>query len=161
MDIGIKQLLTQIVGFILLFWLLKKFAWGPLLAMMDARKQKILDDFAKVEKARADVEKIRDDLNEKLAHIDQIAREKEALAISEGHRVSTEMQTKARAEAHEILEKAKTSIELEVSNAKMELRNQIVTLSMAAAEKVIKDQLDEARHRKEIEDFIDEIGQLK
>ncbi len=49
MNIEISQVITQIIGFLITVWLLKRFAWKPLLSMMDERRQKIKDEFQRIE----------------------------------------------------------------------------------------------------------------
>ena len=161
MNLEWQQVLTQIVGFLLLFWVLKKYAWKPLLGMLEERKQKISDEFKKIEKAQAEVTQLKEDFETQIRKIEQIAREKETAAIADGQRMAQEIQTKAREDAKEIIEKAKQNIDLEIAKAKVELRNQIVNLTLQATEKIIKEQLDDQKHREKINSFIDEIGTLR
>jgi F-type H+-transporting ATPase subunit b len=161
LNLGWQQILTQIFGFLILLWILKKYAWKPMLDMMDERRQKIADEFNKIDQLNADVAQLRQDLETRLARIEETAREKETVAIAEGRRISSELQVKAREDAREIIEKAKDNIELEVAKARVDLRNQIVEIAMDAAEKVIKEELDDAKHRQKIEEFIGEIGQVR
>ena len=161
MNLEWQQVLTQIVGFILLYWVLKKYAWKPLLGMLEERRQKIADEFEKIENTQAEVAKLKEDFDNQIKKIEQIARDKETAAIAEGQRISQEIQVKAREEAKEIIQKAKENINLEISKAKVELRNQIVTLTILATEKIIKEQLDDQKHREKINSFIDEVGSLR
>ena len=161
MNLEWQQVLTQIVGFILLFWVLKKYAWKPLLGMLEERRQKISDEFQKIEKSQSDVAKLKDDFEAQIKKLDQIARDKETAAIAEGQKISQEIQVKAREEVKEIIQKAKENINLEITKAKVELRNQIVTLTIQATEKIIKENLDDQKHREKINSFIDEVGSLR
>jgi len=156
-----QQILTQILGFILLFWVLKKYAWKPLLGMLEERRQKIADDFKKIEETQAEVNKLKEDFDSQIKKIDRIAREKEAAVIAVGKRIAQEIQVKAREEAKEIIEKAKQNIELEIAKAKVDLRNQIVQLTIQATEKIIREHLDDAKHREKINSFIDEVSRLQ
>ena len=156
-----KLILTQIVGFLILYWILKKYAWKPLLGMLEERRQKISDEFQKIENTQADLAKLKDDFESQIKKIEQIARDKETAAIAEGQRIAQEIQTNAREEAKQIIEKAKQNIDLEIAKAKVELRNQIVGLTIQATEKIIREQLDEEKHREKINSFIDEIGTFK
>ena len=49
-----RQVLTQILGFLILMWLLRKFAWGPVLAMLEARREKIAGEFREADKRKVD-----------------------------------------------------------------------------------------------------------
>ncbi len=161
MNLEWQQIATQIVGFLLLVWVMKKFAWKPLLGMLEERRQKIVDEFKKIEDARDEVARMRADFEARLEHIEDLAREKENAAIAEGRRVAAEIQAKAREDAHDILDKARQNIELEIAKAKVDLRNQIVGIAVQTTEKVLKEELTEARQRQKIESCIDEIGQMR
>ena len=54
---NIPQLLTTLVGFLILVWIMKKYAWGPVLDMLDARRDKIENDYAAAEKELSEAEK--------------------------------------------------------------------------------------------------------
>ncbi len=161
MNVQLPVVLTQIVGFLLLFWILKKYAWKPILGMLEERRQKIADEFQKIEETQADVNKLKEDFEAQVRKLDQIARDKETAAIAEGQKIAQEIQVKAREEAKEIIEKAKENINLEITKAKVELRNQIVAFTLQATEIIIKEDIDDAKHRDKINSLIDEVGSLK
>jgi len=156
-----QQIITQILGFLLLVWVMKIFAWKPLLGMLDERRQKIADEFKKIDDTRDEVARLKADFEARLQHIEEIARERENKAIAEGRRVSAEIQAKARQDAHEILEKARLNIDLEIAQAKVELRNQIIEISLRTTEKVLREELDETRQRQKIDACIDDIGLMR
>lgn len=161
MNPELSQIVTQIVGFLLLFWVLKKFAWKPLIAMLEERRQKIADEFQKIDKTQAEVAKLKEDFEAQVRKLDQIAREKETAAIAEGQKIAQEIQVKAREEAKEIIEKAKENINLEITKAKVDLRNEIVSLTLKATEKIIREDLNDQKHRDKINSFIDKVGTLR
>ena len=161
MNLEIQQILTQALGFLILLFILKKIAWKPLLSLLDERREKISSEFQTIERTKSELSRLEQDYKARLADIDAQARQRIQEAISEGQRISVEIQEKAREESKNILNKAKENIELEVAKARVELRNQVATLAIKAAEKLIKVELTEERHKRLVTEFIDEAGQLR
>lgn len=161
MNLEIQQILTQAIGFLVLLFILKKIAWKPLLSLLDERREKISSEFQSIERTKSELSRLEQDYKARLAEIEAQARQKIQEAISEGQKISVELQEKAREEGKNILNKAKDNIELEIAKARVELRNQVVSLAIRAAEKVIKEELSEERHKRLVTEFIDEAGQLR
>lgn len=161
MNLEIQQILTQILGFLILLYILKRFAWKPLLSLLDERREKIASEFKNIEKFKEELSRIEEDYKAKLSEIDAQARIRIQEAIAEGQRISIEIQDKARDEAKKLLEKAKVNIELEMAKAKVELRNEVATLAIMAAERILREELDGKKQKKLVIDFIERVAQLK
>lgn len=161
MNLEIQQILTQAIGFLVLLFILKKIAWKPLLSLLDERREKISSEFQSIERTKSELSRLEQEYKARLAEIDAQARLKIQEAISEGQKIAVDVQEKAREEAKNILNKAKDNIELEIAKARVELRNQVVSLAIRAAEKVIKEELSDERHKRLVNEFIDEAGQLR
>lgn len=161
MNLEIQQILTQAIGFLVLLFILKKIAWKPLLSLLDERREKISSEFQSIERTKSELSRLEQEYKARLAEIDAQARQKIQEAISEGQKIAVDVQEKAREEAKNILNKAKDNIELEIAKARVELRNQVVSLAIRAAEKVIKEELSDERHKRLVNEFIDEAGQLR
>jgi F-type H+-transporting ATPase subunit b len=153
----IPQLLTQAVGFIILVLILKKFAWGPILDMLDQRRDKIDGDYKAAEKNLAEAEQLNGDFELKLSDIKVIEREKVQDAVKRGEELAEGIVGKARTHADEVKSKAEQDIEIETQKAQLELRESVVSMAIGAAEKVIGERLDDQLHRKLIQDYIDSI----
>jgi F-type H+-transporting ATPase subunit b len=150
----LQEVLTQAFGFLIVFLVLKKFAWGPLLGLLDERKETIAGEFRKVEKKQAELEAKTADYDHRISAIEDEARERIRDAVKEGERLAGEIQARAREDAKEILEKAKRTVELEIAQAKVELKEEIVALTITATEKIIKERMDDAKHRQLIDEFL-------
>jgi F-type H+-transporting ATPase subunit b len=155
----LPQLLTQGVGFLILVWILKKFAWGPILDLLDQRRDKIDGDYAAAEKNLAEAEELKGDFESKLTDIKVIEREKVQEAVKRGEELADGIVGKARNQADDIKTKADQDIELESHKAQLQLRDSVVSMAIGAAEKVIGERLDDQLHKKLIEDYINDIGE--
>ena len=154
----LPQLLTTAVGFIFFVVILGKFAWGPILNVLDERRGKVEDDYAAAEKNLADAEQLKGEFASKLADIKAIEREKVQEAVKRGEELADGLVTKARTSAEETRTKAAQDIELETHKAQIELRDSVVSMAIGAAEKVIGERMDDNLHRKLISDYIDNLN---
>ena len=158
MNLEIKALLTQVVGFLIVLWLLKKYAWGKLLSFTEARRESIASEFANIEKAKAGVDDMRRKYEEELAGIETTRRARIQEAVSDAHRIAGEIRDEARKEAIGMRVKATEDINLDMDKANVAFRDQMVNSVIAATEKLIHTRLDDAQHRKLIAQFLDEVG---
>ncbi|OGW88162.1 MAG: ATP synthase F0 subunit B [Omnitrophica bacterium RIFCSPLOWO2_01_FULL_50_24] len=161
MGISIPEVLTQAFAFILLVFLLKKFAWKPLLKLLDERRQKIQLGLAQIERTKSEVDALKSDYEQRQAHIQEEMRKKLQQAIAEGKLIAKEIQEGARGEARALLEKAKTDIQLETEKAKIVLKNEIADLAVSAAERLIQEKMDAQKDKGLALRFIKELEQLK
>ncbi|HAS18339.1 MAG: ATP synthase F0 subunit B [Nitrospirae bacterium RIFCSPLOW2_12_42_9] len=161
MNLEIQQILTQALGFFILLFILKKFAWKPLLALLEERREKISSEFKNIEQVKSELSRLEEDYKAKLADIDTQARLKIQEAIAEAQRISIEIQEKSRDEAKKTLDKAKANIELEIAKARVDLRNQVASIAIKAAEKVLKEELNEEKHRRLVMGFIEDLEQVR
>jgi len=151
----LPQLLTTALGFIFFVLILGKYAWGPILNVLDERRDKVEDDYVQAEKNLADAEQLKGDFESKLNDIKVIEREKVQEAVKRGEDLADSIVVKARTSADDTRQKAEQDIELEAQKAQIELRDSVVSIALGAAEKVIGERLDDDLHRKLISEYID------
>ena len=154
----LPQLLTTALGFVFFVMILGKFAWGPILNVLDERRSKVEGDYAAAEKNLAETEQLKGEFESKLADIKAIEREKVQEAVKRGEVLAESIVAKAHAGAEDTRRKAEQDIELESQKAQIELRDSVVKMALGAAEKVIGERLDDDLHRKLIKEYIDSIG---
>ena len=152
-DIGL--LVWTGISFGLLYLILKKFAWGPILGAVNEREQSIKEALEAADKAKKDMENLKAD-NEKI--LNEAKAEKEAL-LKEAREIKSKLisdaEDEAKTKAKKMVEAAKTAIQNEKNSAMNELRNTVVDLSVGIAEKVISEELeDKNKQLKIIEDIL-------
>jgi F-type H+-transporting ATPase subunit b len=157
MELDWKLILTHIVGFVIMVLILKKFAWKPILGMLEERRQKIKSEFDNIENEKNEVAEVRADYEAKLKDIDNLSRRKLTEVINEGRKVAAEIKEQGRNNAKEIIARAKSELERDVEKARAALKEDMVRMTIAAAEKVITAELDEAEHHRLISEYIDEV----
>lgn len=157
MNIELAQVVTHIIGFLITVWLLKKFAWKPLLSMMEERRQKIKDEFKRIDDERASAEELKSDYEGKLKNIDMERRQKIAEAVNEANKMASDIKLSAQGEARGIISRTTEQLERDVAKAKVQLKEDMVTITLTAAEKILHEKLDEKKERELIGKFIDNI----
>jgi F-type H+-transporting ATPase subunit b len=155
--IDFKQVLTQIVGFLIFLWLIRKYAWGPVLETLEARRAKIVSDLAHAEKEMQDAAALKADLDRQLKGIDAQARAKIQEAVAEGQAMAAEIKTDAQAQARARLTRAEGEIEGERAKAEKALQEDIARMAVAGAEKILRKKLDEAEQRRLVAEYIADV----
>lgn len=146
-----------ILGFWLFFALMKKFAWGPILDLLDARREEVRAGFDEIKKLQSQAADAQKGYEDRLKAIEAEAREKIQEAVREGERVAAEISDKARAEAADIVESARKRVDLEMATLRKQLREETIALTLAVAEKLISTKLDAAKDRELVGSFISEL----
>ncbi len=159
-SLGIEYpgLITQIIGFIILAYLMYKYGFPPLLKIIDQRQEDIKSTYAQLDSDRARMEDTRRQYEERLAGIEAEARERIQAAVKEAQALRDNLVSDAQKQAEAILEQGRNESERERQHAFLEMRQQVVALAVAAAGKVVGESLDNARHTKLVDDFITSIG---
>lgn len=141
-----------------LIFLMVKFAWKPIMSAIESREEGIKDALASAEEAKKEMQNITAD-SEKLLKEARAEREgmlKEAKDIKES--MIAEAKEQAEAEGSKMIEKAKLTIEAEKKTALEDIKKQVATLSVAVAEKMLKEELaDDKKQQKYIEDSLKDI----
>lgn len=131
----------QVLIFVGLILLLKKFAWKPILDAVNEREEGIKNALESAENARKEMQDLQADnqriLNEARAERDAML--KEAREMKE--KMVADAKTEAQAQGQKMIDQAKAAIESEKNAAMAELKSQVSTLSLSIAEKLLKDEL--------------------
>jgi F-type H+-transporting ATPase subunit b len=156
--INIPLIVTQIIGFLILLWFLNRYVFRPILGILAERQKNIQDVYDGLDRDRESMESTRRQYEERLAGIEAEAREKIQAAVKEAQDLRADLVADAQKQAESIVERGRNEIERERQKAFLEMRQQIVSLAVAAAGKVIGEAMNEPRHAKLVDDFIAGIG---
>lgn len=153
-DIGLIFWTT--VSFAILYFILAKYAWKPILGAVNDREKSIKDALSAAEKAKEEMANLKSE-NEKVLYEAKLQREallKDARDIKS--KIIADAQNEATEKANKLIEAAKTAIDNEKSVAMKELKNTVVDLSLNIAEKLLSKELDNKdKQIKNIKDIID------
>jgi F-type H+-transporting ATPase subunit b len=157
MGLELGQIVTHIIGFVIAVLILKKFAWKPLLSMLEERRSKIKSEFDSVEKERKKTEELYSEYQTKLKEIDSLARTKIQEACREGQGMANEIKENARSEAKQIVARTREEIQRDLEKAKVQLRDDVVSMTLQLAEKIIQEKLDRKKDGELIAQLVDDM----
>jgi F-type H+-transporting ATPase subunit b len=157
----IAEIITHIIAFLLLFWVVKAFAWRPVLRILDERNRMIGETIGEAEEKEREANELRREYQARLDRIEDEARARMNEAIEQGRRISDEIAEKARGDAREIRDKAKRANQMEIDQARIELKNRMIALTLAATERLLREQLDDPKQREIIAHFIEDLEARK
>lgn len=147
-----------IIIFLLLLFLLMKFAWKPLLAMLEKREDNIRHALLDAEKAREELANVKED-TEKL--LSQARNESQAIVTAgkkNAERMKDEIIEKAQSKSDALLDEMKKQIQIEKERAIADVKAEVVNLSMEIAQKLIKKNLTKEDNLKLINDSLNSIN---
>ncbi|HHE64678.1 MAG TPA: ATP synthase F0 subunit B [Bacteroidetes bacterium] len=149
------------VTFIVLFIILAKVAWKPILSAVEQRENQIKDSMKKAQEARAEAE----ELLEKQQKMMTEAQEEIQRTLKENKDVAEKMKNEileqARIEAQKIQQRAQESIEREKEAAILELKKQVADIALQVASRLIQENLDSKKHRELINNYIKDLDRLE
>ncbi|MFV7236245.1 MULTISPECIES: F0F1 ATP synthase subunit B [Flavobacterium] len=140
-DFSFGLFIWQIVIFVGLIFLLKKFAWKPILDAVNEREEGIKNALLSAENARKEMQNLQAD-NQRILQEARLERDnmlKDAREMKE--KMVADAKNEAQAQGLKMIEQAKAAIESEKNAAMAELKLQVSTLSLSIAEKILKDEL--------------------
>lgn len=156
----LKEIAVQIIGFAVVFLVLKKLAWGNLLGAIDARRHKIEQGFVDIENQKKRLDELEADYKKRLERIEADARIRIQEAANVGAVVARDINEKARQDAEKMVERAKSEIAQDIAKARLGMRDQLVELSALMTEKIVRQKLDAKEHEKLVDQFIKELEKV-
>lgn len=156
-DLSLGTILAQMLNFFILVWILHRFAYKPLVGMMNARKEQIANDLASAEQSRLEAEQIKADYAAQIAKARQEAQEIVEKAHHQAKVSTAEEVAAARSQIETEKERARQDIAIERDRAMNSLRNEVVSLSVAMAGKVVAKDMNSETNTKLIEDAIRQL----
>jgi F-type H+-transporting ATPase subunit b len=151
-------IITQAVGFIIVLAILRKFAWGKLLAFIDARREKIAGEFAEIDRGKEEVDQLKTQYDKELATIEETRRAKMQDAAKEANKLAGDIKDEAREDAMSLRQKAEQDVKLELDKANVQLRDQMVDAVIVTTEKLIRERLDSDKQKQLIREFLGDVS---
>lgn len=154
----VGDMIVQLVVFIVLLILLKKFAWGPFINMMKEREDYISNEIDTAEKSREEAQRMQREASEELKKTRQDAQK----IIEDARKTAAQQEQSiiesAREEATRMKDSAKQEIVQEKEKAIQSLKDQVASMSVMIASKVIEKELSEQDQDKLIQEYINEAS---
>jgi len=156
-----NELIWGGIAFVLLFFLLAKFAYPTIKKGMDDRAEKIRTSIDEAEQARTDAQRILEEYQRQLAD----ARSESARIVEEARqaadRLRQDLKRQAETEVQEVRARAQEDIQAQVQRAMADLQGRVGELAIELAEKVVERSLDRETNMQLIENYINQVGSAK
>lgn len=146
------------VTFAVVLFVLKKTAWGPILEGLEKRERTIADAIAAAQRDRLEASKLLENQTKQLDAVKNDAQKILDEAAADAKQHSEEIMAKATAEAEAIKNRAVRDIEMAKAKAVEELRLQTVDLAVGLASKVIGSEVDKAKQKRLVDEFVKQYG---
>jgi len=150
-----------ILTFLFLVIILKKAAWGPLLHAVEERETRLRAEREAAEKARAEAERIQRELEAQMAGVQAKSKELLAAAAKDGESLRARLKAEAEADAAAIKDKTVAELAAEKNRLVGELRKEVATLSVLAAEKLLRKSVDDGVQKTVLEGFFKDLESPK
>jgi F-type H+-transporting ATPase subunit b len=150
-------MIWTLVTFVVVLIVLRRYAFGPIQQMLDARRQAIVADLDAAESARTEAQEALAEYRQQLAE----ARKEAGKIVEDARRVGDERRTAAvaelEAEKARLMRQTQEEIRAETRQALNAIKQQVANLAVAATEKVVRARLDEAEQRRLIEEALADV----
>ncbi|MDR4507148.1 MAG: F0F1 ATP synthase subunit B [Candidatus Brocadiaceae bacterium] len=160
LGVDVKSIIIQGVGFLILLFVLKKFLFGKISALIKERSEGIKNAYTKIETDREEAEKLKIEYQVRLSEAEAEAAKRIQEAINEGDRMRTDIIRHAQEEAELMRIKAREGVEMERKKVMADLKNQVVSLSLLASSRLIKQSISQETAKKLVDDVVEEMGEL-
>lgn len=157
MNIQLGVIVTQILGFLIVLFVLRKYAWGPVLALLEDRREKIRLSFEDIDAQKVEIARLKSQYEAELKTIEAQARQRMNEAVAEGQKLAADIEASARERSRQELDKLKGDVEREYQVARVRFKEEMVTIALGAAERMVRDTLDRQKQAKLVEDFLSDL----
>ena len=161
LGINLPLLVSFIISFVILFALLRLFLYKPVMKMLDERAKRIKESMEQAEATKAEYAHAEEEVKKLISKAREDGQALINQAAQIGERLKEETKEGARKEAQVIVDRTRAELEEERDRIIDDLRREFVDISISAAEKVIKETLDKERHRKLIEEALEESATFR
>ena len=158
LDVNPGLIIWTILTFLLLLIILKKVAWKPILSALDKREKEIEDSLNRAEQAKEEAQKILEENQATLSKAEEESKKIIDQSRVYGDNLKEQLMKESKVQAQKIIEDASAEIERKKNAAFEELKNQIADISVNAAEKIMKENIDANKNKQIVNKYLSEIN---
>jgi|SRR5512135_1881281 F-type H+-transporting ATPase subunit b len=151
-------ILVSLVQFLILYWLLRRFLWGPVTHALDERARKIREGLDLAESAKQERERMKQEVEQLLAQARREAGEISERTRAAAEAAAADIRTQAKTEADRIRDKGRQDAQALHDQALAQLRSEVASMVVLAASRILGREVSPEQHRALIERSLDEAG---
>ena len=156
-DVDPGVVFWTVITFVVLLVILKKFAWKPILTALDQRENAIRESLEKAEKAKLDAQNVLEQNQASLSRAEEESKKIVEQSRQYAEKLKEQILQDSRDQARKIINEASNEIERKKDAALDELKTQVADIAIKAAEKILKENLNEEMQKKIVNKYIGEI----
>ena len=156
-----ESFVFAIVSFLILLWLLSKYAFGPLMNIMEKRRERVLNELTTAEQSRKEAEQFLAEQRQALENVREEAAKILEQARTSSAKQAEEIIAQASAEAARLKQEALREIENEKRKAIASLRSQVGAMSVMIASKILEKQIDAHSQEQLIDQYLKDVGEIQ
>ncbi|MBL7987536.1 MAG: F0F1 ATP synthase subunit B [Chlorobi bacterium] len=153
-DINVGPILWTIINFFLLLILLRIIAWKPILNALKTRQETITDALNRAEAAKQEADRVLAENQKALRQAEAESQKVLKETREYAQRIQADAMAKAQDDTKKLMEQAHQEIGLSKQQALNELRTEVASLAVGAAEKILNESLDADRHKRLVDDYL-------
>lgn len=157
MKVEIDQIITQIISFLLILWILSRYAWKPFLKLLDDRKNKIQSEYSNIEDQKQQAESLNREYKDKLKRLEVEAQEKMDEVLEQAKLHAEAIREEAHQKARDILVQVQDDVKKEIELAKKKMKKELVDISLAATENVLQKSVDKDKQKEFAQQYIEQM----
>lgn len=157
MDIQISQIFTQILGFLLMLWIMKRFAWKPFLEVLEKRRSHIQSELQSIESKQQELAKLLDEQKKRERELDEQARKTVEEATKKGNLRAKKIEEEAQAKAEHLVKRAEELMAFEKEKLQTEMREQMIAIGTLIAETMIKEKMSLELQEKAVQEVLERV----
>lgn len=154
----IAQILTTLLAFAIFAFIAKKLFWKPFLATIEERQARIKGEFDKIETMQRQINQLQEDYSRRMSDIEAEARLKLQEAMAQGKVIADQISEQARRDAEVLRQRNEQMMTIELDKARAELKQDVVRMTLAATEKLVRQNMDDDRQRELVSNFVEELS---
>ena len=158
LDVNPGLIIWVTLTFIILLFILKKVAWGPILNCLNERENFIKDSLDKADQARVEAEKLLEENKANLAKAEEEAQKVIQQGREYGEKLKAQMLEESNSEAKKMITDAISEIERKNNEAFNKLKNQVADIAVSAAEKIIRANLDKEKQATLVDEYLKDLN---
>ena len=160
MTLDLSTSIWMIINFMVILAILYYFFYNPVMKFMDDRSEEIANNISEAEHGRKEAAALLQEYQEKIAGAKDEAQEIIAKAAKTGEQERAAILAQTRDESAVLLERARQEIQREKDQAVHDLRQEVSTLAVMAAEKILSRNIDTEDNQRIVDDFLSEVGEI-
>lgn len=157
LDIDLRLIVAQVITFLIGLYLLWRIAYKPLGAIVAQRADRIKKDLEAAAEARRKMETARQQYEAEIAQLEQKAAVMINAAMRAGQKAQAEIVSAARAQGEDIIQRAEERIAIEKDKAIKEIRQEVVDISLLAAQRIIGVAVDDNLQQRLVDDVFSQL----